>query len=357
MNNKMNKKEFINVVAEMVKSCPQAKNTNALIYADRNEKNEANGITLEFPDDGFSMFLSLDAPYEDYESDKMNLMKFVEQVINEVIPEALKLVYEDRLKQQQDKAEPSCCKEDKPTKNVDKLMNLIKEMPDELLAGILSILAEASQPEEQQEEQQEDNKEEDDDRAQQREFILQDVMLTIVPDNEDIKQQKFLYEKILGMNVAYYVSVSVNETKRTLKLLRPIVLSELDISREVLFDAALKNTMKEFPAVMCTSQGFTNLSDFSKISDDVVVLTTTDRSNGTISALYPNTVREIAKRLNDDLYLLPIDKEAVIIFRQSKMPLEELKLYIAVQKQTFNNAYAEGIICFNRSTSMMTLDI
>ena len=353
MNNKMNKKEFINVVAEMVKSCPQAKNTNALIYADRNEKNETSGITLEFPDDGFSMFLSLDAPYEDYESDKMNLMEFIEQVINEIIPEALKHVYEDRLKQQQDKAKPSCCKEDKPTKNVDELMNLIKEMPDELLAGILSILAEASQPEEQQE----DNKEEDDDRAQQREFILQDVMLTIVPDNKDIQQQKFLYEKILGMNVAYYVSVSVNETKRTLKLLRPIVLSDLDISRKALFDAALKNTMKEFPAVMCTPQGFTNLSDFSKISDDIAVLTTTDRSNGAISILYPNTVREIAKRLNDDLYLLPIDKEAVMVFRQSKMPLEKLKLYIAVQKQTFNNTYAEGIICFNRGTGMMTLDI
>ena len=353
MNNKMNKKEFINVVAEMVKSCPQAKNANALIYADRNEKNESNGITLEFPDDGFSMFLSLDDPYEDYESGNMNLMEFIEQVINEVIPEALKHAYKDRLKQQQDKAKPSCCKEDKPTKNVEELINLIKEMPDELLTGILSILAEASRPEERQE----NNKKEDDDRAQQREFILQDVMLTIVPDNEDIKQQKFLYEKILGMNVAYYVSVSVDETKKTLKLLRPIVLSELDISRDVLFDAALKNTMKEFPAVTCTPQGFTNLSGFSKISDDIAILTTTDRSNGAISVLYPNTVKEIAKKLNDDLYLMPIDKEAVMAFRQSKMPLEKLKLYMAVQKQTFNNAYAEGIICFNRSTGMMTLDI
>lgn len=111
----------------------------------------------------------------------------------------------------------------------------------------------------------------------------------------------------LDLAICFYYLMCTDEEKTATILIRNEHISSWDVDAQALWDISKENTpqllaydlksMSEFLQDICDND--------TSLGNNMLVLTNCTKSFGASSILYPNILKEIAKRLDDDFYIIP----------------------------------------------------
>ena len=160
-------------------------------------------------------------------------------------------------------------------------------------------------------------------------YVKANVLAKVVSlkDNSYLTDKIFTADDDLGIAYIYYIDVSVGDSGRGSCVFNDEMLDTLNISKEELHKIALENTEKYEGAVLLNMSSViarmigmddkeTNLlknKNQNVEGEKMFILTNEERTNGAITMFYKNVIRDVADRLNKDIFIIPSSIHEVII--------------------------------------------
>lgn len=160
-------------------------------------------------------------------------------------------------------------------------------------------------------------------------YVKDNVMAKVVSlkDNPYLTDKLYTADEDLGIAYIYYIDVDAGECGSGSCVLSEEIYSDLDFNKKELHELAMKHTEEKENAILLGMQdviarmmgadfGETNLlKDKNKNVEDekMFILTNESKTNGAITILYKDVIRDVADRLNKDIFIIPSSIHEVII--------------------------------------------
>lgn len=157
-------------------------------------------------------------------------------------------------------------------------------------------------------------------------YIKQNVMAKVVSsvDNSYLEDKEYTEIDGLGMAYIYYLLINDDDNRKSVVLCKGMI-DKFNITKEELHEVAIANTEKNEKAVLTCMQDVlfgmlgadeVNLLENKNrdIKDEIMfILTNESITDGAVTMFYKDKLKEVADRLDDDLYVIPSSIHEVII--------------------------------------------
>lgn len=167
------------------------------------------------------------------------------------------------------------------------------------------------------------------DKLKNVDYVKANVLAKIVSlkDNPYLTDKVYTADDDLGIAYIYYIDVDAGSVGRGSCVFSNEMFENLDISKDELHKVAIENTEKYDEVILLSMKDVVarmigaNDSDTNLLKDKnqnvedekMFILTNRNKTNGAITMLYKDVIRDVADRLNRDIFIIPSSIHEVIV--------------------------------------------
>lgn len=167
------------------------------------------------------------------------------------------------------------------------------------------------------------------DKLKNVDYVKANVLAKIVSlkDNPYLTDKVYTADDDLGIAYIYYIDVDAGSVGRGSCVFSNEMFEKLDISKDELHKVAIENTEKYDEVILLSMKDVVarmigaNDSDTNLFKDKnqnvedekMFILTNRNKTNGAITMLYKDVIRDVADRLNRDIFIIPSSIHEVIV--------------------------------------------
>lgn len=167
------------------------------------------------------------------------------------------------------------------------------------------------------------------DKLKNVDYVKANVLAKIVSlkDNPYLTDKVYTADNDLGIAYIYYIDVDAGSVGRGSCVFSNEMFEKLDISKDELHKVAIENTEKYDEVILLSMKDVVarmigaNDSDTNLLKDKnqnvedekMFILTNRNKTNGAITMLYKDVIRDVADRLNRDIFIIPSSIHEVIV--------------------------------------------
>lgn len=164
------------------------------------------------------------------------------------------------------------------------------------------------------------------DKLKNVDYVKANVLAKIVSlkDNPYLTDKVYTADDDLGIAYIYYIDVDAGSVGRGSCVFSNEMFEKLDISKDELHKVAIENTEKYDEVILLSMKDVivgANDSDINLLKDKnqnvedekMFILTNRNKTNGAITMLYKDVIRDVADRLNRDIFIIPSSIHEVIV--------------------------------------------
>lgn len=182
-----------------------------------------------------------------------------------------------------------------------------------------------------------------------RNVLLKHVYPKLVSDKKMSVYERCVYRKVLDMFLVYYVDVKNPDYPTQTPFINKEALKELSLTEAELHAAAVMNMLKNWDVSMIHRDV---PESANKTANSCFCLTNKQDTNGASVILLPGLLNEISRVLNDNLYIIPFNSNAVMIHPVSVSDLNLLKISLA--EFPGDDVLSRNVIFYDKNTNDMS---
>lgn len=179
--------------------------------------------------------------------------------------------------------------------------------------------------------------------------LLEHVYPKLVSSPKSSVYRNCVSRNVLDMTLLYYMDIENPHQPNKTPFINEKALKELNITEAELYAAAVMNMLKNWDVSMIHRDV---PESANKTANSCFCLTNKQNTNGASVILLPGLLNEISRVLNDNLYIIPFNSNAVMIHPVSVSDLNLLKISLA--EFPGDDVLSRNVIFYDKNTNDMS---